>query len=56
MNENTRIALIEFIEEVEQLAIGCTHMAGADQVKDVIASGENLKMALAKDETIPCNS
>lgn len=53
MNANTKKALIEFIEEVEQMAIGCAHMIGSDQVRDVVQKAEALKLALGKDKTIP---
>lgn len=52
MNQNTKSALFEFIDQIEILAQGVIHMTGMQDCQKLLESAEDLKNALNKDETI----
>lgn len=52
MNTRTKAELLSFIEAVEELAKGCVHLCGVDNVTKVLDAGHKLKYALEKDETL----
>jgi len=52
MNQNTKSALLEFIDQIEILAQGVVHMTGIKDCEILIQNAEKLKNALNKDETI----
>lgn len=52
MNSQTRERLIEFIDQIQELAVGTIHMIGVEKAKEIIDSGIVLKTALEHDETI----
>lgn len=52
MNTKTKRELVEFIKQVQELAIGVIHMVGQERVGALFIQGEDLKEALEHDETI----
>jgi hypothetical protein len=52
MNENTKDKLFKFIDQIEILAQGVTHLTGVPDCVRLIGAAEELKNALNKDETI----
>ena len=52
MNQNTKSALFEFIDQVEILAQGVVHLTGTEDTPRLLEAAEELKNALNSDETI----
>ena len=52
MNSSTKRSLELFVEAVEKLAVGTVHMTGMQTTTEVLQACQDLKVALAKDETI----
>lgn len=53
MNSNTREALKEMIDGVENIVQSCLRDIGMEDVAKIIEKCENVKKALDADETIP---
>ena len=52
MNSETKLALIAFVEAVENLAHSVSSVSGTDALEEVVCVGEQLKKQLNSDETI----
>lgn len=52
MNELTRIALLNYLEAVENLATAVSSFAGTEAVSEVYETGRELQNALRNDETV----
>jgi len=53
MNQNTRIAFIEFIDAVGDLAHAVSSVAGTSASGELLEACETLKEFIKSDETIP---
>lgn len=52
MNSRTKSEFVKFIDSIANMAIGCVHMLGEQQVREILEQGQNLKACLDRDETI----
>lgn len=52
MNTQTRDAMIQFINKVSEMAVGCIHQLGSAQVSEIVFAAQQLEDALKEDETI----
>lgn len=53
MNENTKLALIDFATAVQKIAVGVAVDLGAEEAGKICDAAETLKDSLRKDETLP---
>lgn len=53
MNENTKIALFEFAQEVVNFGYAVSSVSGTDALAQLVRKADMLMAALGKDETIP---